>query len=488
MKSLKYISVILAIAAAFSAAFSSSIEIDLSLPWLQVVGNIHPLLLHLPIGGLSFVILIELSKKLGLAKADNCLLYFILVFTSLFASASFFTGFVLAKQGGYPSELLNNHLWCAAVYVCFLALCAVLKQRTIGGERRSWLYSLSIIGGCVSMGLTGHYGGLMSHGDPLAPLFFEAEEVAEITKPTEELLVFKEVVHPILKAKCYSCHGNGKSKGELSLNSYEELLKGGKDAGKTLIPGDEKRSLLISSLMHPMEDDKHMPPAKQTQLSAGEISILTWWVSAGAQRDITVADAQAPSEIVTAVTELVPEEVRQRREIERLQKIAQKKKNAKQQRIALNKEIKKNVPGNLQPMLRFVSPYNANIHFSSVSQQGQFSDADFANFKGIDKHFTAVDLSYSSITSTTIKALSACQSIHSLRLANTKISVADVAQLSKLQSLSSLSLHSTDINSTALEYLSKMKSLRQLYLWSTKVTPAEIEVFKKNHPEIQVVY
>ena len=71
--------------------------------------------------------------------------------------------------------------------------------------------------------------------------------------------------------------------------------------------------------------------------------------------------------------------------------------------------------------------------------------------KGIDKHFTAVDLSSSSITSATIKALSACQSIHSLRLANTKISVADVAQLSKLESLSSLSLHSTEINSTALE-------------------------------------
>ena len=328
----------------------------------------------------------------------------------------------------------------------------------------------------------------MSHGDPLAPLFFEAEQVVVITKPTEELLVFKEVVHPILKAKCYSCHGNGKTKGDLSLNTYEELLKGGKSAGETLIPGDHKKSLLISSLMHPIDEDKHMPPAKQTQLSAGEISILTWWVSAGAQRDVTVAEAQPPTEIVTAVTELVPEEVRQQREIDRLQKIAQKKQKAKIQRIALNKKIKKNVPGNLQPMLRFVSPYNANIHFSSVSQQGQFSDADFAALKGIDKHFTSVDLSYSSISSTTIKALSACQSIHSLRLANTKISVADVAQLSKLESLSSLSLHSTDINSTALEYLSKMKSLRQLYLWSTKVTPAEIEVFKKSHPEIQVVY
>ena len=64
-----------------------------------------------------------------------------------------------------------------------------------------------------------------------------------------------------------------------------------------------------------------MPPAEQTQLSEGEISILSWWVASGAQRDLTVAQAQPPAEIVTAITKLVPEEVREQREIERLQEI-----------------------------------------------------------------------------------------------------------------------------------------------------------------------
>ena len=330
MKFFKYTSIALAFVVVTVAIFFDSLEIDLSSPWQQVVGNIHPLLLHLPIGGLSIVVLLEISRKLGWVKADNSLLYFILIFTSLVASASFFTGFALAMQGGYPSELLSDHLWSAAIYVCFLALCAVLKDWMSGKNGSTIFYKISIVGACISMAFTGHYGGVMSHGDPLAPLFAKEETtVIDITKPTEELLVFNEVVHPILKGKCYSCHGNGKTKGKLSLDSFDDIIKGGKAAGETLIPGDHKKSLMISSLMLPLDDEKHMPPAKKTQLSAGEIDILTWWVANGAKRNVTVAEIQPPSEIITAIAELVPEEIRQQREMDRLKNIANQKKKAK---------------------------------------------------------------------------------------------------------------------------------------------------------------
>jgi len=488
MRFLKYTSIALAVVAVIFAIFFDSLEIDLNAPWQQVVGNIHPLLLHLPIGGLTIIILLEIAKRRDWVKADNSLLYFILLFTSLIASASFFTGFALAMQGGYPSELLRNHLWSAALYVCFLALCVSFKGRLVGKGGSTLFYNLSIVGACVSMAFTGHYGGLMSHGDPLSPLYAEDETAVDLTKPTEELLVFKEVVHPILKAKCYSCHGNGKTKGKLSLNTYDALLKGGESAGETLIPGDHRKSLLISSLLHPIDDDKHMPPAKKEQLSAGEIDILKWWVATGAKREVTVAEVQPPSEIMTAITELVPEEVRQQREIDRLQKIAKQKKKAKQQRLVLHREIQTKVPSKLRPMLRFVSPHDASIHFSSVSLQDQFGDKDFATLTGVAKYFTSVDLSHSSVSTPTIKALSSCQNLHCLRLADTKISVEDVAQLKNLKALVTLSLHSTEIDSTALKYLSEIRSLRHLYLWSTNVSASDIEVFKKNHPEIQVVY
>lgn len=488
MKFLKYISIILALITVILAVSFDRIEIDLSAPWQQVIGNIHPLILHLPIGALVIVVLIELARKMRWIEADDSLLYFILLFTSIVASASFFSGFALAMQGGFPSELLSDHLWSAAAYVSLLALCAFLKGRTLIQKGSSIFYNLSILGAVICMGLTGHYGGLMTHGDPLAPFFPKEEAAVDLDKPTEELVVFNEVIHPILKSKCYSCHGNGKSKGDLKMDSFEDLVKGGKAAGETLIPGDHMKSLLISSIVLPIDDEKHMPPKKQEQLTAGEIEILTWWVKSGAQRDITVAEAQPPSEIFTAITELVPEEIRQQREIERLEQIAQQKKSAKEQRLALSKEIEASVPSHLRPMLRFVSPLDASIHFSSVSIQDQFGDSDFAALSKLASHFTSLDLSHSSIGSSTVKAISNCQNLKNLRLADTKIKGEDLAALKNLPLLESLSLHSTEIDAASLNHLGEITSLRHLYLWSTKIPAPDIEAFRKKYPNIQVVY
>jgi hypothetical protein len=66
--------------------------------------------------------------------ADESLLYFVLIFTSLVASASFFTGFALSMQGGYPSELLNNHLWSAALYVCFFSTMCIPQGPAVEKE------------------------------------------------------------------------------------------------------------------------------------------------------------------------------------------------------------------------------------------------------------------------------------------------------------------------------------------------------------------
>ncbi len=488
MKFIKYTSIILALITVILAVIFDRIEIDLSAPWQQVIGNIHPLILHIPIGALIIVVLIEIARKFSWIQADDSLLYFLLLFTSIVASFSFLTGFALAMQGGFPTELLSDHLWSATGYVCLLTICAVLKG--IMGNRKvsSIFYPTSILGACVCMGLTGHYGGLMTHGDPLAPFFVREEAALNIDKPTEELLVFNEVVHPILKAKCYSCHGNGKSKGDLKMDSFEDLVRGGKDAGKTLIPGDHLNSLLITSIMLPINDEKHMPPKKQEQLTEGEVNILKWWVESGAKRDITVAEAQPPSEVFTAMTELVPAEIRQQREIERLEKIAQQKKLAKQQRQELSKKIQDSVPEKLRPMLRFISTMDASIHFSSVSIQDQFTDSDFAALTEFTDYFTAVDLSHSSITSATVKALASCKNLRSLRLADTKIKTEDLAYLKTLPALESLSLHSTEIDSSALNHLGEISSLRHLYLWSTKVSASDLDAFRKKYPNIKVVF
>jgi cytochrome c553 len=88
---------------------------------------------------------------------------------------------------------------------------------------------------------------------------------------------FEKKVRPVLVAHCYKCHGNGKSKGGLSLASRDGMAKGG-DNGPAIVPGQPAKSLLIQAIRH--EGETHMPPKQK--LSDADIADLTAWVQRGA--------------------------------------------------------------------------------------------------------------------------------------------------------------------------------------------------------------
>jgi Leucine-rich repeat (LRR) protein len=246
--------------------------------------------------------------------------------------------------------------------------------------------------------------------------------------------------------------------------------------------------MLISTLLLPLDDDLHMPPAKKTQLTKEEIEVLTWWVKSGAHTGKTLAQSNAPQNVLTAVNNFIPEEIRQKQKIERLQKIAEQKAKAKKERETLSKKWQTSLPKKLMPLLRFVSPYDTSIHFSSVSLQQEFGDSEFAALAQARIHFTSIDISHSAITGRTIEMLPTSPKLTTLRLADTKLKSADLAPLAKLKQLETLSLHSTQIDKSALPTLAKIKSLRQLYLWNTNLSSEEIAQFAKQHPNIQINY
>ncbi|HTQ08166.1 MAG TPA: c-type cytochrome domain-containing protein [Polyangiaceae bacterium] len=81
----------------------------------------------------------------------------------------------------------------------------------------------------------------------------------------------------ILAEHCVKCHGPDKQKGKLRVDSLAALEQGGK-SGPAVVPGDLATSLLIERISLGAGDDKHMPPAKETQLTAHEFAALTGWV------------------------------------------------------------------------------------------------------------------------------------------------------------------------------------------------------------------
>jgi mono/diheme cytochrome c family protein/cytochrome c553 len=92
---------------------------------------------------------------------------------------------------------------------------------------------------------------------------------------------FGKRVRPVLTERCFSCHGAeaDRIKGGLRLDTPEGLWKGG-DSGKSIVPGDPDRSLLIQAVRW-TDADLRMPPKKK--LDPAQIADLEAWVRNGAR-------------------------------------------------------------------------------------------------------------------------------------------------------------------------------------------------------------
>lgn len=71
-------------------------------------------------------------------------------------------------------------------------------------------------------------------------------------------VTFDKDIQPLLKASCVRCHGPGRPRGGLRLDSAAGILKGGHD-GKMVVPGDSKNSLMVAAAAR-INDSIAMPP------------------------------------------------------------------------------------------------------------------------------------------------------------------------------------------------------------------------------------
>ena len=70
--------------------------------------------------------------------------------------------------------------------------------------------------------------------------------------------IFQNQLAPLLQAHCAACHGGAEPQSNLSISSYDSLLKGGKH-GPAIVPGSAEQSLLI----------QYVKGAKQPQMPLG---------------------------------------------------------------------------------------------------------------------------------------------------------------------------------------------------------------------------
>jgi len=113
---------------------------------------------------------------------------------------------------------------------------------------------------------------------------------AEFT--AEQLEFFENRVRPLLVEHCSKCHNAEEHKGNLVLDSRENLLKGG-DTGPSIEPGNIEASELIKAVRYD-PNGYQMPP--DGKLDDAAIRTLEEWVGLGAPWPATAAAAQPQEE------------------------------------------------------------------------------------------------------------------------------------------------------------------------------------------------
>ncbi len=118
------------------------------------------------------------------------------------------------------------------------------------------------------------------------PAFVNAEEAAPQGKATqasnlEAQRLFTQSVLPLLKRKCFVCHGDDPKEiqGELNMHSRAGLLQGGESEEPSLVPGSPDESPLYLAVKW---DGLEMPPKENDRLTAEQIENIRRWIAAGA--------------------------------------------------------------------------------------------------------------------------------------------------------------------------------------------------------------
>ena len=132
-------------------------------------------------------------------------------------------------------------------------------------------------------------------------------------------LHFARRVHPVLKARCFGCHGGGPGKpaGGLALTTRDGFTAA-RPGGPPAAPGNPKAGTLLRAIAR-LDPRKAMPPKESDRLTPAEVDAFRTWVARGAVwpaprrlAELQARPAPAPGVEVRTSGGLSPEWTRRR--------------------------------------------------------------------------------------------------------------------------------------------------------------------------------
>ncbi len=473
------------------------ILLQASSDWAAFIGRFHPVLVHLPIGFLLLAGLLEIGRLTRKIEVKESTITFVLFWSALGATLSCIAGYLLSLGGGYEAGLLDNHQWqgigvAVAAWVAWGAKSDILTNKI---PFSSILYLPALLIGSALIMIAGHNGGSLTHGEGYltqeTPEPFrnwlgmepKTEKGADEIKPIADVnnaMVFQDVVNPILKARCVQCHNANKSKGDLRMDQVELLKKGGEN-GPIFISGKGEESELIKRCLLPLEDENHMPPKGKTQLSEGQVAILSWWIDQGAPFDKKVAELKTTDAVKPALAALSGSS----------SSVSGSQTAVTPESPVLSLKVPtpdtKAVEALKKAGLLVMPIANESnlLEINAVNING-LTDTQIALLEPLKEQIIWLKLGDTKITDQAASGIAKLKNLQKLHLENTAITDATIQQIKSLPYLEYLNLVNTQVTDAGVKELSASKSLKSLHVWQSKVTDAGIAALKQTKPALEV--
>jgi uncharacterized membrane protein len=417
--------------------------------WQQFLGRFHPLVVHLPIGLLVLVPLLEIAGawRPALREAAG----FVLGLALACCLLALTLGFFLAYGSGDTGVLLTRHMAGGITLTVGAVLCLLARP---AWSSRTLLYVYPALLVCTLLALiwTADQGGSITHGSDYLTKYMpgglKRSSTQSANAPATTSFYAKQI-NPILDANCVACHGEAKSQGGLRMNSYELLMKGGKD-GPVVVAGNPQNSLLFKRVTLPPDHKQFMPAEGKPPLHAEEIALIKAWIEQGASQTavalsgISVHEnhAASPSQPVGDYSALLPE-------IHQMQQAQGAK------------------------LLPVSSRPEDGLVLYTVDASSKFDDAQLAQFQKFAPYIVEAQLGRTAVTNASFDTLQQFTHLRALHLEETHITGDGLQKLAPLSQLTYLNLSGTQVTLAAIIPLKSMKNLQHIYLYNTPAQPAK---------------
>lgn len=378
----------------------------------------------------------------------------------IFALVTAISGFFLGKETGTKGDLLYWHQWLGGGLALLAAIWYWLNSIQFENQIFTKILQVAIVALVL---FTGHYGGMVTHGEDFLALPTEKRE----EKIPENPLIYKDVVGRILDNKCVSCHNPNKKKGELLMTSLEGLLKGG-EVGNTIIPGNPEESEIIRRLHLPLDDEEHMPPDGKQPMSETEIQILERWIALGISDTLRLEhleNSEPLADLVKGLMEPDPAE-----------------KWAKFPPIA--DSTLQNLSSDYLTIKRIAS--NSNALSIDVYLPPEYNSKTITDLKRVAENIVELDLSGLPIGKEEIALVASTKNLEWLEIDKTSVTDKEIDTLRTLLKLHTLKIYDTAIGDKSLLVFREMPNLKNLYLWETSVSKEALEQLKIDLPLLKV--